>query len=407
MSLAPIVASTRRHLPKRKCAGTLDDPAVPLAPPGNTPLPRVPTTGNRPNAKHNRKVYQMTHMWKTIMARAAGAAACSVAAWMVVLPRSVQAQTLPPIVFQLDIDNVVIYVEDTFDVSKFATNPNITPAASQPTFSFLTGIGDIVAVNGQPAKGTWTYVFQRVNLTTVSAPGRSIADTSRQGLVQANFEILSADGTPIGTIMCVGLGGTGTPPPGAPSAQIQGNSAVVGGTGAFVGVHGIMGAAVSTGLGTVANRQASIVEDPAFRRQNGGGKSRMTLLIVPSSRPQVIVTANGPAIAHSSDFTLVSASKPAAAGEILSLFASGLGPSRPGVDPGQPFPTSPLAAVNSPVSVLVNGETAEVLAAVGYPGAVDAYQVNFRLPSGTAKGTAVVQVSAAWVPGPSVNIMVQ
>ena len=348
----------------------------------------------------------MTHKWKTIMARAGGAAAFSIVAWMV-LPGSLQAQTPPPTVLQLDIDNVVIYIQDVFDVSKFATSPNITPAAAQPTFSYLTGIGDIVAVNGQPAKGTWTYVFQRVNLTTATTPGRSIADTSRQGLIQANFEILSADGTPIGSIMCVGLGGTGTPPPGSPSTQIQGNSAIVGGTGAFVGVQGTMGAAMSTGAGTVANRQASIVEDPAFRRQNGGGKSRMVLMITPSFRPQVIVTANGPAIAHSSDFTLVSSSKPAAPGEILSLFASGLGPTRPTIDPGQPFPSSPLAAVNSPVSVMVNGEPAEVLASVGYPGAVDAYQVNFRVPPGTAKGTAAVQVTAAWVPGSSVNIIVQ
>jgi uncharacterized protein (TIGR03437 family) len=326
---------------------------------------------------------------------------------MVVLAQGARAQTPPATVLQLDIDNVVIYIQDVFDVSKFATSPNITPAAAQPTFSYLTGIGDIVAVNGQPAKGTWTYVFQRVNLTTATTPGRSIADTSRQGLIQANFEILSADGTPIGSIMCVGLGGTGTPPPGSPSTQIQGNSAIVGGTGAFVGVQGTMGAAMSTGAGTVANRQASIVEDPAYRRQNGGGKSRMVLMITPPFRPQVIVTANGPAIAHSSDFTLVSASKPAAPGEILSLFASGLGPTRPAVDPGQPFPISPLAAVNSPVTVMVNGEPAEVLASVGYPGAVDAYQVNFRVPPGTAKGTAAVQVTAAWVPGSSVNIIVQ
>src|SRR5207248_114893 len=31
---------------------------------------------------------------------------------------------------------------------------------------------------------------------------------------------------------------------------------------------------------------------------------------------------------------------------------------------------------------------AEILAAVGYPGAVDGYQVNFRVPSDTAKGPA-------------------
>ena len=349
----------------------------------------------------------MTHNWKTLMPRALAAATCSILPWIVALPRSVQAQAAPPIVLQLDIDNVVIYVQDVFDVSKFATNPNITPPASQPTFSFFTGIGDIVAVNGQPAKGTWSYVFQRVNLTTSQAAGRAIGDTSRQGLIQANFEILSADGAPIGSIMGVGLGGTGTPPPGSPSSQVQGNSAVVGGTGAFVGVQGTMGAAVSTALGTAANRQASIVEDPAFRRQNGGGKSSVILLIVPPFRPQVVVMADGPAITHSSDFTPVSTSKPAAPGEVLALFASGLGPTRPAVDPGKPFPASPLAVVNSPVTVTVNGEKAEVLAATGYPGVVDGYQVNFRVPPGTAKGIASVQVSTAWIPGTAVNITVR
>lgn len=346
----------------------------------------------------------MSHSWKNFMLRAVGAAAWSVLAWMAAPAR---ADALPPIVLQVDTDNVVIYIQDVFDVSKFATNPNITPPASQPTFSFFTGIGDIVAVNGQPAKGTWSYVFQRVNLTTSQTAGRAIGDTSRQGLIQVNFEILAADGTPIGSIMGIGLGGTGTPPPGASSRQLQGNIAIVGGTGAFVGVQGTQGATTSTALGTVANRQASIVEDPAFRRQNGGGKSSLLLLLTPASRPQVVVTPDGPAITHSADFTLVSAAKPAAAGEVLSLFATGLGPTRPSVDPGNKFPVSPLAVVNSPVTVMVNGVQAEVLGAAGYPGSLDGYQVNFRIPSGTARGMASVQVSTAWIPGPAVNIAIQ
>jgi hypothetical protein len=227
----------------------------------------------------------------------------------------------------------------------------------------------------------------------------------RQSIINEDFDIQSADGTPIGTIMCLGLGGPGPPFPGAPSAQAQANQTIVGGTGAFLGVKG------ETGGGTNPNaaliRVASIVEDPAFRRTNGGGRTRQIFLAVPSSRPQITLTANGPAIAHSGDFSLVSASKPAAAGEILSLFATGLGPTRPSVDPGLPFPSSPLAVVNSPVEVTVNGETAEMLGAVGYPGTLDSYQVNFRVPPDTVKGTATVQVSVAWIPGAPANIPVQ
>jgi len=110
---------------------------------------------------------------------------------------------------------------------------------------------------------------------------------------------------------------------------------------------------------------------------------------------------------HSSDSALVTASTPAAAGEVLSLRATGLGPTRPGVDPGKPFPATPPAVVNSPVEVKVNGQPADVLAAVGVPGTVDGYQVNFRVPPDTVKGVATVQVSAAWITGPSVTIAIQ
>lgn len=46
-------------------------------------------------------------------------------------------------------------------------------------------------------------------------------------------------------------------------------------------------------------------------------------------------------------------------------------------------------------------------AAVGFLGAVDGYQVNFRLPSDTAKGIATVQLSAAWISGAPVKIPVE
>jgi uncharacterized protein (TIGR03437 family) len=125
------------------------------------------------------------------------------------------------------------------------------------------------------------------------------------------------------------------------------------------------------------------------------------------STPQIVSTAQGAAVTHSSDFTLVNASKPAAAGEILSIFMTGLGPTQPGVDPGRPFPATPVQTVNSPVKVLVNGKSAEVVGAVGLPGAIDGYQVNFRVPAETAKGTAAIQVIAAWIPGTPVSVPVQ
>jgi uncharacterized protein (TIGR03437 family) len=120
-----------------------------------------------------------------------------------------------------------------------------------------------------------------------------------------------------------------------------------------------------------------------------------------------VTVAGAPAIVHSSDYSLVSAAKAAKSGEVLTLFASGLGPTRPGLDPGQAFTENPLQVVNSPLDVIINGRPAEVLYAGGYPGAVDRYQVNFRVPQGTAAGLATVQLTSAWVAGPDVKIVVE
>ncbi len=313
-------------------------------------------------------------------------------------------QVAPPTILEVDVENYVQYVADTSDPSKFATDPGVTIVVQPKNFNLSLEIGDIVAVNGQPAKGTLTRNFQRVVLATAPNPGQAIADTVRNGLVAATFDFLKSDGSPIGTIVTYGPG-PGSPAPGAPLAITQGSFAITGGTGAFVGARGQWGQAVTPQ--TIAQRQASITEDPANRRRNGGGRVRFVLQVIPMSVPQIVTTAAGPAVTHSSDFSLVTASKPAAEGELLSMFVTGLGPTKPGVDPGKPFPASPPAVVNSPVDVTVNGKSVEVTAAVGFPGAVDGYQVNFRVPSDSAKGTATIQVSAAWIAGPGVTINIQ
>jgi hypothetical protein len=123
--------------------------------------------------------------------------------------------------------------------------------------------------------------------------------------------------------------------------------------------------------------------------------------------PHVAMTTSGLAVTHASDFKLVTATNPAAPGEALSLFATGLGPTRPDVDPGKPFPSSPLAVVTSAVEVRVNGKPAEVLGAVGLPGTVDGYQVNFRVPADALKGSAALQLSVGMATDTSVKVMVQ
>jgi uncharacterized protein (TIGR03437 family) len=315
---------------------------------------------------------------------------------------SVPGQAQAPVVLKVDVENAVNYWTDVSDVSKLASATNATAGVSRVAFETIAGIYDIVAVNGRPVKGTVAWNARNLNLGPTQAPGQSIADVTRGGLAQYYFEFLQPDGTSIGAIMVSSFNG-GAAPPGSPVASGAGGSqAIAGGTGAFMGARGQS----TQGANTVAVRQASMSEDPANRRTNGGGKTQFVLQLLPEQRPQVAMTANGPAIVHASTNQLVTAANPAHAGETLVLYAFGLGPAK-GVEIGQPFPASPPAPVIAPVDVTVNGISAFVLYAGGYPGAVDGYQVNFTLPSGVAPGMASLQLAAAWIPGAEVKLPIQ
>lgn len=317
-----------------------------------------------------------------------------------------QAQAVTPTFLRLDEANLVPYVGDS-SFANLATHSAVTPDNSKPTFSQTTIIGDIVATNGQAAKGAHFTWANNINSSTNLTPGSAIADVVRGGIVFHVWEIQQADGTPIGTITAMGVG-MGAPPPGAPAAQTGANLVITGGTGAFAGVRGFGGStSAQPGITPVPQTGHSDSEDPAYRRVNGGGTGSYLLTLYPAESPAVVMTPNGAAVTHSSNFTLVSAASPATAGESLSLFATGLGPVKAAINPGQSFPSSPLATVNSPVTVTVNGIAATVTAATGYPGSTDGYQVNFTVPPGLTTGSATLQVASAWMSSAPVSISIK
>jgi uncharacterized protein (TIGR03437 family) len=322
------------------------------------------------------------------------------------------AQDFPATILKIELENETAYVGDTGDYSKLATDPNpTTPLPSGDatirarSFSWVMVIADIVAVNGKPAKGTMLERAYVIRLTPNPVPGstEAIADTTRFGMYDWNYEIQQADGTPVGSIRSGGVG-QGLPPPGAEKVVNGANVAILGGTGAFLGARGYQGGT----KGAVNNfRGASASEAPANRRVNGGGHVSHSLYLIPMSRPEIVTDSAKPAVVHASDSSLVTAANPAKAGETLTLFARGLGPTRPGLEPGATFTTDPPQVANSPVEVSVNGIAAEVLYAGGYAGTTDRYQVDFRLPSGISSGEVSLQVTAAWIAGPEVKIAVQ
>ena len=264
----------------------------------------------------------------------------------------------PVTILTIDVANLVEYQADIYDPSKWGSNPNVTPWAGAREFDVVTILADIVAVNGKPAKGLYAGQTRVIGTTPDSVPGtgKAIADVKRIAMREHMFEILQPDGTPIGTIMSFGFSG-GNVPPGAPSGPRGGNWTIVGGTGAFLGARGQVEGWGGTEF-SQGGRAASMSEDAANRRINGGGTFRFTLHVIPMQRPEIVITSDGPALVHSSDFISAGATAPVMPGEVLSLVVTGLGPVRPGIDPGEPFPADPLADVNSPVEITVNGKSA-------------------------------------------------
>ena len=109
--------------------------------------------------------------------------------------------------------NHTSYARDVSDYSMLATKPGPTTETPARNFQDLLLIGDIVSVNGKPAKGTVTETATLLILRPSPTPGQAIADTTRGGLIQWNFEIQAEDGRPIGSILVNGMNG-GPPPPG-------------------------------------------------------------------------------------------------------------------------------------------------------------------------------------------------
>jgi uncharacterized protein (TIGR03437 family) len=299
------------------------------------------------------------------------------------------------------------YDRDVADTSLYATKPGPVAASVAKNFDQAVYIGDIVSVNGQPAKGTVMEIVNAVFLRPNPTPGQAIADITRGGLIEWYFEILDINGNLIGSIRVSGANGGSTAPPGQ-TAQIrqQASYMVIGGNGAFLGARGYMGVATSA-VNDIQPTAASMTEDPANRRSMPGGSIHQSIYLLPMFTPEIVATGGGPAIVHGSDSSLVTTANPAKAGEVLTLYASGLGPTRPSPEPGQPFAANPLPVVSSPVQVVVNGVSSDALYAGGYPGAVNSYQVNFRIPDGVASGMASIHLTSAWIAGSDIKIPIQ
>jgi uncharacterized protein (TIGR03437 family) len=106
--------------------------------------------------------------------------------------------------------------------------------------------------------------------------------------------------------------------------------------------------------------------------------------------------ANGALVAeayHGADWEPVTTDNPASPAERIILKAMNLGATSPATALAQPFPRDPLAHVVAGIDAKVNGRAAAVEERLGWPGEVNIYRVDVRLPRETESGLAKIELS--------------
>lgn len=137
-------------------------------------------------------------------------------------------------------------------------------------------------------------------------------------------------------------------------------------------------------------------------RQNVAGPV-ITVPLAPFS-PSFFSSGNNTVIAtHNSDGSLVTATSPAAPGEVIVLYAAGLGRTQPDVLSGEIVPFAASLYYLSQLQVLINGtpvDPATILYGGLTPGYPGLYQINLRLPN-PLPSDPTVQVAMGTQAGPA------
>jgi len=113
---------------------------------------------------------------------------------------------------------------------------------------------------------------------------------------------------------------------------------------------------------------------------NGGTASASASVNVQTSAPGILTFGTNRAIVQNQDYSLNTATNPAAAGSAAVAYLVGSGPVSPAVDDGVGAAASPLSWESLTTTMTVGGSSAQVFYAGLSPGFVGLVQVNFYVP---------------------------
>jgi uncharacterized protein (TIGR03437 family) len=121
---------------------------------------------------------------------------------------------------------------------------------------------------------------------------------------------------------------------------------------------------------------------------SGGAGSNLVSVPAAPAAPGVFGAGGGSRIVHASDSTLVTASNPAAPGEYLTVYCTGLGVVTNPPATGAAALSSPLSSTTVIPTVTIAGNPATVSFSGLTPGSVGLYQVNVQVPGNVVTASA-------------------
>jgi uncharacterized protein (TIGR03437 family) len=142
--------------------------------------------------------------------------------------------------------------------------------------------------------------------------------------------------------------------------------------------------------------------------QNGAAISIPQAVVIAAAQP-AILSPNGAAYidVYAADGTALPVNSAVTAGDVITLYCSGLGAVTPPVTAGSPAPSSTLSKTVNPVTAMI-GQTPAVVQFAGLaPGWVELYQVNVTIPSGLPSGKALLTLSVSGQQSAPVSITVK
>jgi uncharacterized protein (TIGR03437 family) len=142
---------------------------------------------------------------------------------------------------------------------------------------------------------------------------------------------------------------------------------------------------------------------------NTPGNSGTTFKVgVVSAQPQIFAVDGKNVLAlHADGVSLVTSAAPAARGETIIFYSTGLGLLNPPLLTNQAGPSTPLTSVSLGCAVTIGNAPSAVAFCGAAPGLIGLYQVNVSVPTDSPSGAAKLLLSVGSYSSKPLNIAIQ